>query len=246
MQGPRATVGRRAALAVALAALLPGCTPEVRTKTARERRLEALENVDLVKDYESQWRAASLCNDLADEDLEHFDNGLRREYAKRGLEHAERAIKLRPSLVEGHFYKMLCLGRYLGTFTTPEAVLVADLRDEGERTVRLDERYEYAGAHRFLGIFYSECPDTGPYAYGDLEKADVHFRKALEIAGDHPENLLAYAEFQIEKMKNTNDEVRKLLEDARDAADKHPGLAADDRESFKRKAAKLLEGIKKR
>ncbi len=207
----------------------------------REEKLAVLEQEKLKGDYESQWRAAQLCYEMADEDQgENREKSQRKELVKRGLAHAERAVKLQPELVEGHFYKLILMGRLL-EMSTPEPVLVADLRDQGERTARLEgaATFECDGAHRFLAVFYSECPETGPWGYGDLQKADANFVKALSSAGECPENLLAYAEFQLTKMENP-DAGRDLAKKALDAIDGHPGLSPEQRVAMKKRARELV------
>jgi len=226
---------------LALLVALTGCVTAVRAPSERQKRLDALETPPM--NYEREWQAAQVCNELADEDMERGrEKTERREFAKRGLDHAERAAKMKPGLVEGHYYKMVCLGRYLDLIV-PDAILVADLRTEGELVARLDERYECAGAHRFLAIFYYQCPETGPYGYGDLEKAESHFQRALELFPDCPENRTAYAEYQINKMENPEG-ARESLEIVLKTADTHPGLSPEQRDAFKKKAQKMLDGIK--
>lgn len=232
-----------ACLLVAVAGCSAAAAPDKTDRSWREEKLADVEQPSKERDYASQWRAAQLCYELADEDIEHREKSQRKEFAKRGLAHAEKAIKLQPELVEGHFYKMICLGRVLELASLPEAVLVADLRDEGERTARIDERFECAGAHRFLGIFYSEAPESGPYPYGDTDKAEKHFERALELIPDCPENLIAYAQFQLEKMEN-KDGARAMLQRALDSVDKHPNLTPEQRESYRAKAKKMLEDLK--
>jgi hypothetical protein len=46
------------------------------------------------------------------------------------------------------------------------------------RSLALDETYYYGGPHLFMGIWYASRP---PVAGGSLERAEEHFRRALEI-----------------------------------------------------------------
>src|SRR5207244_2041361 len=141
--------------------------------------------------YETKWRAAMICAELADEDTEHRSKSNREHWAKQGIEHAERAIKLQPESIEGHYYRAINIGRVLEcTFPVPSTI--ADLRDEAERCCRIDEHFENAGAHRLLGEFYSHAPSIPPYDFGDMEKAEKHLARALEIDPSWPENWLGY------------------------------------------------------
>jgi hypothetical protein len=47
------------------------------------------------------------------------------------------------------------------------------------RSLALDESYYYGGPHLFMGIWYASRP---PVAGGSLERAEEHFRRALEIS----------------------------------------------------------------
>jgi tetratricopeptide (TPR) repeat protein len=229
--------------------LLAGCVgneyPEPKTgHSAREDELVKLENEPAaVESYENQWMSARLCEQIATEEIEHRPSFERAEFAKLGMKHASQAIKLAKRAPEGHWYHLLNLGRFLEAQRIPEAVMVADLRDEAEAMCQLDGAFDYAGPHRFLGIFYSECPETPPYAYGDLAKADEHFAKALAIAPDFPENLIAAGEFQLKKMENPEG-ARPLLEKGKDAIEKHPSPSAEERESLRKKVNELLEKCK--
>lgn len=49
------------------------------------------------------------------------------------------------------------------------------------RALALDETYYYGGPHLFMGVWYASRP---PVAGGSLERAEQHFRRALELAGD--------------------------------------------------------------
>lgn len=46
------------------------------------------------------------------------------------------------------------------------------------RALALDESYYYGGPHLFMGIWYASRP---PVAGGSLERAEEHFRRAIEI-----------------------------------------------------------------
>jgi hypothetical protein len=47
------------------------------------------------------------------------------------------------------------------------------------RSLELDESFYYGGPHLFMGIWYASRP---PVAGGSLERAEEHFRRALEIS----------------------------------------------------------------
>jgi hypothetical protein len=62
-----------------------------------------------------------------------------------------------------------------------------------ERAAHASPGIDHGGPDRALALFYVQAPGwpTGP---GDVEKGLAHARKAVEIDGDYPPNLLALAE----------------------------------------------------
>jgi hypothetical protein len=231
-------------LALALAALVTaGCASTQDSQTVphspRERRLADLEKHD---DYESRWRAAQVCAELADESTESLERWRRESFAKRGMEHSERACALQPDSVEGHYYRAITIGRYLEAERLPSFSLVSVLRDEGERAAELDPYFECSGAHRLLGSLYSEAPEWGPGGVGDKEKAEAHFKKALEFAPACPENHLSYAKFlaSMENDAKARDEVGK----ARELVSGHQGLGDAEKEKLRERCDELARELK--
>ncbi|NQT93342.1 MAG: hypothetical protein HQ559_11325 [Lentisphaerae bacterium] len=70
------------------------------------------------------------------------------------------------------------------------------------RAVELDETYNYAGPHVFLGVYYAARPKQ---IGGDPDKAKKHFERAFAIAGD--DFLLAKVYFAKYYARQTLDEA---------------------------------------
>ncbi len=227
-----------------------GCTIADRKalveKTEREQKLERLEGLSaatasLDSRYDCEWNAAMICAELADESTEKLDSSRRKDFAKLGMAHADKAIKLQPERVEGHYYKCMTLGRYL-ELSYPEPILVADLRDEGERTARIDVegKFEHAGAHRFLGVFYYMTPETGPWGYGRQDKADEHFTRMLELEPRYPENQYEYGKYQLwaDSKEDARDAFKKCLDCLN-----HPDVSPAVREHLREGATEYLKKL---
>jgi hypothetical protein len=240
MQRSRRSTDLAVALAfVALAG--SGCVsapvPE-QWKSDLEKKLVLLEKHDA---YEDHWLAAMDCAELADESSEHRPRNEREEFAKRGMEHGERATRLQPDSAEGHFYRALCIGRYLEAERLPTFSLVTVLRDEGERAAELDHLLECSGAHRLLGELYGTAPEWGPGGVGDKEKAEKNFLLALHYTPACPENHLAYAKFLM-SMDRT-DTARAEAEKARGLIDAHTCLHEIEKQHLRERCDELLKEL---
>ena len=52
----------------------------------------------------------------------------------------------------------------------------------------LDEKYDFAGADRNLGLLYRDAPNLG--SIGSRSRAHKHLERCVELAPDYPENRL--------------------------------------------------------
>ena len=69
-----------------------------------------------------------------------------------------------------------------------------------ERVIALDERYEYGGAHLFMGIYKATLPE--PYG-GRPDEARQHFERAIKIGeGDFLMAHVYYAEHYARRTLN--------------------------------------------
>ena len=59
------------------------------------------------------------------------------------------------------------------------------------RARELDERYDWAGPDRNLGLLYRDAPAIG--SVGSRSKARRHLKRAVELAPQYPENRLNLA-----------------------------------------------------
>ncbi len=215
----------RRAVAILALAVLAGCAGPGETaprvpRSEREKRYRAYAALD---DYEGQWRAAMVAAELCDPNgTEHLAQSERLEFAKTGVGHADRAIKLNDAGVEAHYYRALCVGRILENEKLPTVSLVLELEKSAKRAAELDPRFECSGAHRMLASVYSEAPSVGgAWAIGDSDLAEEHFQKALSFAPECPENHLAYLKLLVKEESLEREKGLEMLAKARALIDPH-------------------------
>lgn len=138
---------------------------------------------------EAAWQFARACFDLA----EFADsNSERAEIAETGIGVARRLVAQDPGLAEAHYYLGMNLGQLARTKSLGALRLVDQMEETFLTSRRLDEKLDYAGSDRNLGLLYLEAPSIG--SIGSRSKARVHLRRAVELAPDYPENRLILAE----------------------------------------------------
>jgi hypothetical protein len=78
------------------------------------------------------------------------------------------------------FWSASCWGNWIAAHSASITALAELPRVEMlmRRALMLDEAYYYGGPHIFMGVLYASRP---PVAGGSLERAQEHFRKALEL-----------------------------------------------------------------
>jgi tetratricopeptide (TPR) repeat protein len=65
------------------------------------------------------------------------------------------------------------------------------------KAIALDERFDYAGPDRSLGLLYLETPGW-PASIGSKKKARRHLERAVKISPDYPGNRLDLADAALE------------------------------------------------
>jgi tetratricopeptide (TPR) repeat protein len=143
---------------------------------------------------EPAWRAAYACFLIADDPS--MRGGPRSDWARRGLDLAEKVRAAAPARPEGHYVYALNLGAYLSEHRLQGLRRVGDLIAAADEVNRLDDTFARGGGHRILAILYATAPSIiGP---GDSEKALKHLARLLEIAPAYPPNRTAAARTYIE------------------------------------------------
>lgn len=151
---------------------------------ARSNHLAHPQNADLA------WKFARAAYDWAELATK---NSRRAAIAREGIDAARLAAGLSPKLAAGHFYLGMNLGQLARTKTLGALPIVQEMERCFLRAAELDERFDYAGPHRSLGMLYQNAPGW-PASIGHRGKARRHLEKAVALFPDHPENRLALLE----------------------------------------------------
>jgi tetratricopeptide (TPR) repeat protein len=138
---------------------------------------------------EAAWQLARACFDAA----EYAENNSERaEIAQRGIEAAKKAMTIKNDSCPAHYYLGMNLGQLARTKTLGALRLVDQMVVEFSRARELDERFDYAGPDRNLGLLYRDAPSIA--SVGDRAKARRHLQRAVLLEPNYPENRLNLAE----------------------------------------------------
>lgn len=141
--------------------------------------------------YSGFWRAMRACAWLAEN---HTDEDERERYALYGVGLGLDAIKHCGRRPEPHYYYALCLGflmREQGAFGGADRVEIMD--KHCKQVLEIDEKFDSAGAHRFLGVLYLETEAIPFIDVGTYEDSVRHLERACELFPDYGYNQLALA-----------------------------------------------------
>ena len=155
---------------------------------ARARKVFADARVKFQADTnntEAAWQFARAAFDAGEFAA---DSTERAEIASSGIA-ACRQVLARDNLsAPAHYYLGMNLGQLARTKGLGALKLVNEMEREFDAARQLDERLDYAGADRNLGLLYRDAPST--FSIGNRSKAKVYLRRAVEVAPDYPENRL--------------------------------------------------------
>jgi hypothetical protein len=136
---------------------------------------------------------ARACFDRADFST---NDAQRAALAEQGIAASRRAMLLAPDTAAAHFYLGVNLGQLARTKLFTALGLLYDMEAAWKRTVELDEKYNYAGGHRCLGLLYLDAPGW-PLSLGSRAKARRHLLKAAELEPGYPDNRLCLLEARL-------------------------------------------------
>src|SRR2546421_9177898 len=141
-------------------------------------------------DPQAAWQFARACFDWADL---ADSSASRASIAERGMAACRQALEAAPKLAAAHYYLGLNLGQLARTKKLGALKLIDEMEAEFKAAIALDPSFDYAGAHRSLGLLYLDAPGW-PTSIGNRSKARLHLRKAVELSPDYPDNLLSLLE----------------------------------------------------
>jgi tetratricopeptide (TPR) repeat protein len=135
---------------------------------------------------EAGWKFARACFDCA---LAATNNADRAKSAEEGIAICRLLIARKPDLAQAHYFLGLNLGEVADTKRNLGGLrIVNEMERELSAARDLDERIDYAGPDRSLGLLYWQAPSV--VSIGSRSKARQHLQRAVELAPDFPENRL--------------------------------------------------------
>ena len=122
---------------------------------------------------------------------------IRLENAIKGREWAEAAIAKGPENGTAHYLAAYLAGIEAQNHTLKGLALAPVIERHALEAARLKPELDHGGPDRMLGELYLRAPGP-PVSMGDLEKALVHYKRAVVRAPDFFENRLGLAETYLE------------------------------------------------
>jgi tetratricopeptide (TPR) repeat protein len=144
--------------------------------------------------------------------------------AEQGIGVCRALIARQPDSAPGHYYLGLNLGQLADTRRNFSALkMVKEMEREFLRAVELDERFDYAGPDRTLGMLYLQAPVIG--SVGSRSKARQRLKRAVELAPEFPGNRLNLGEAYLKwgEFNAAIQEVKALEESWPQAREKFSG-----------------------
>ncbi len=141
-------------------------------------------------DFDSLIRAAQSAASVAENDSQPDK---RREAAKRGIIAARKARELKMDRVEGHYWYAINTGFLADVDRSYGLNAVAEMEPALKRAGEIDERYDYAGPLRVLGILLLRTP-APPVSIGSPRKGLRLLQRTVELFPDYPENYIYLGE----------------------------------------------------
>lgn len=160
------------------------------------------------EDYELVWRQARLLQWQADGAT---SEKLKKVLGRQTWDVAEKAVKLSPARVEGHYYAATGIGAYSQAVGVMKALgegLEGKFNERIDAAIKIDSSYGFGAPLLVKGRYYYELP----WPKRDLSKSADYYQKVIE---KHPEMLRAYyflAETLLkdDKAKKARDAIEKV------------------------------------
>ena len=176
-----------------------------RAATLLEKAARALRD-----DYDAQWQAAQALAFVAEYEP---NTTLRRDAAKRGIVLARHGRELDSERVECQYWYAINVGLLADADRSYGLDAVSEMEAALKRAIEIDERYDFAGPVRVLGILHLRTP-APPASIGSPRKGLRLLQRATELFPDYPENYLYLAEAlrDNDRVDQARDALAKVLD----------------------------------
>jgi len=138
---------------------------------------------------DAAWQFARACFDVAEYATNSSERAL---IAEQGIEACRKVLREDPKSAPAHYYLGMNLGQLARTRGIGALKLVDQMEYEFKIVVMLDEKYDFAGSDRNLGLLYRDAPSFG--SIGSRSRAHKHLDRCVELSPDYPENRLTLIE----------------------------------------------------
>ena len=112
---------------------------------------------------DAAWQLGRACFDRAEYSR---DSGERAALADEGIAACRKVIARQPSLAAGHYYLAMNMAQLARTKLLGALPLLSHMEAGWKTALSLDERMDYAGPDRYLGLLYRDAP-SWPVSLGD-------------------------------------------------------------------------------
>lgn len=134
-------------------------------------------------------------------------------------------VEVAPQRVEGFYFRTVALGLVAREDPLKGMSAMGEMVSDGRRAVELDPAYEQAGPLRVLGALHLRAPGP-PTGVGSVRRALHYLGKAVELAPEHPGNLLFMAEAHLANDDPTQARAALAAYEALDTAALDPASVA--------------------
>ncbi len=189
------------------------------------------------QDYEILWRGSRAGSWAARRVPEEARKA---RFAESAVKLANAAVVADPGRPEGHYYHAIAAGLLASADHGYGLDAMKIMMEDASRLVHIDERWNYAAAHRLLGNFYHKSPGP-PIGKGSNRKAREHLDRAVQLSPEYPGNWISLIELDVDD----EDIERGRANLARfHGLPVLPGLVAEHGE-WKKEAARLATELNK-
>lgn len=161
------------------------------------------------EDYEANWKMARAYRQYASRAKEANVKGWKeicKKFGKKALQYADKATKLEPNKIEGHFWYGCAAGTYADGVSIITAVAegLADKTKVGfETAYKLNKRYEDGGPIKAIGRYWSVLP----WPLKDIKKGVKYLEEFEKAYPNDCEGQVYLAEALIDR-DDKGDEAR--------------------------------------
>jgi len=175
------------------------------------------------KSYEAAWKATRAHRDYANKSMEWNVKNWKdvcKKHGKKALQHGEKATKLEPKKMEGHFWYGCAAGTYADGVSIITAISegLADKTLVGfETAYKINKNYQDGGPILSLGRYWTVLP----WPLADVKKGMKYLQEFRKAYPDNCEGQIYMVEGLLRRDdKGDEEEAKKILQTTRQCKEK--------------------------